>query len=89
MIVKLSDTTVSSFIKANLDHERLQPIGRHVQSSLGGIHGVDAGNLATIPGLSRAMIQRAAKSGHVPFSVRVENLLKKNEVKSYTRCVAT
>ena len=38
------------------------------------------GNLSTIPGLSRALIQRAARAGNMPTAIRVEELLKKNEV---------
>ncbi|KAL5264016.1 hypothetical protein ACHWQZ_G005192 [Mnemiopsis leidyi] len=64
-------------LKASLDHERLQPISKHMQSSL--TEGTVEGNLSTIPGLSRAMIQRAARAGNMPTAIRVEELLKKNE----------
>jgi len=64
-------------LKASLDHERLQPISKSMQSTL--IDGSVEGNLATIPGLSRALIQRAARAGSMPTAIRVEELLKKNE----------
>jgi len=64
-------------LKASLDHERLQPISKHMQSSL--VEGSVEGNLSTIPGLSRALIQRAARAGNMPTAIRVEELLKKNE----------
>lgn len=64
-------------LKASLDHERLQPISKHMASSLA--DGSVEGNLSTIPGLSRALIQRAARAGNMPTAIRVEELLKKNE----------
>jgi len=65
-------------LKSSLDHERLQPISRHLTSSLQG-ESVEA-NLATIPGLSRALIQRAAKAGNMGTATRIEEVLKKNEM---------
>ena len=38
------------------------------------------GNLATIPGLTRALIQRAAKAGNIPTALKVEEVLRRNEL---------
>ena len=72
-------TSTFSF-QASLDHERLQPISKNMQSSLG--QESIEGNLATIPGLSRALIQRAARSGNMPTAIKIEELLRRNEVGS-------
>ena len=74
----MADFLLINLHQASLDHERLQPISKHMQSSL--VEGSVEGNLSTIPGLSRALIQRAARAGNMPTAIRVEELLKKNEV---------
>lgn len=64
-------------LKAALDQERIQPLGKGTYS--GGDGSTVEGNLATIPGLSRAMIKRANRAGNMPTATRVEELLKRNE----------